>query len=221
MSSILSTKILSLAQKELLLNANLNLVEYDAIKIEFIPFTFDFDYDYFVFTSQNGVKSFLKNNSSSIAVANKAFCVGEKTKSLLEQNGLKVIEMAKNSEKLGQIISKTYKNSSFLIFSGNLRRPELTKGLQNNNIRYKEVITHKTLLKEKQFNSDFDGVLFFSPSGIQSFVKTNKLKHRWAFCIGETTATEAKKYTNQILIANKPTVENVLVQAIKHFKHND
>lgn len=221
MNSILSTKILSLAQKELLLNANQSFVEYDAIKIDFIPFKIDLDYDYFVFTSQNGVKSFLKNNGSSIVMENKAFCVGEKTKSLLVQNGLKVIEMAKNSEELGQIISKTYKNASFLIFSGNLRRPELSEVLDKNGIRFKEIEAYRTQLNYKKFKRGFDRVMFFSPSGVASFVHENQLKNSLAICIGDTTAKEAKKYTNQICIATKPTVENVLVQAIKHSKHND
>ena len=221
MSSILSTKILSLAQKELLLNAKQSFVEYDAIKIEFIPFTIDFDYDYFVFTSKNGVKSFLNNAKDLNAVKKKVFCVGEKTKFLLEQNGLKVIEMAKNSEELGLIISKTYKNASFFIFSGNLRRPELTEELHKNKIRYKEVEAYRTLLNYKKFKRSFNGVLFFSPSGVTSFIHKNRLKNSLAICIGDTTAKEAKKYTNQIRIATKPTIENVLVQAIKYFKQND
>lgn len=221
MNSILSTKILSLAQKELLLNANQSFVEYDAIKIDFIPFKIDFDYDYFVFTSQNGVRSFLKKNNGSSVVGNKAFCVGEKTKSLLEQNGLKVIEMAKNSEELGQIISKTYKNASFLIFSGNLRRPELSEVLDKNGIRFKEIEAYRTQLNYKKFDRSFNTILLFSPSGVTSYVNQNELKHSLAICIGDTTAKEAKKYTNQISIATKPTVENVLVQAIKHSKHND
>ena len=129
--------------------------------------------------------------------------------------------MAKNSEELGQIISKTYKKSSFLIFSGNLRRPELPEILNKNNIRYKEIEAYHTELNYKKFDRVFDRVLFFSPTGVQSFTKENQIANNYAFCIGETTALEAKKHTNQILIANKPTIENVLMQAIKHFRHND
>lgn len=221
MSSILSTKILSLPQKELLLNAKQNFVEYDAIKIEFVPFKIDFDYDYLVFTSQNGVNAFLKQTVSSSGVENKVLCVGEKTKSLLEQNGLKVIEMAENSKKLGKIISKAYKNSSFLIFSGNLRRPELPEVLNKNDIRFKEIEAYRTELNYKKFDRDFDAILLFSPSGVTSYIHQNELKHSLAICIGDTTAEEAKKYTNQIRIAKKPTIENLLVQAVKHFKHND
>ncbi|WP_350289389.1 uroporphyrinogen-III synthase [uncultured Croceitalea sp.] len=221
MASILSTKILSASQRELLLNANQDFVEYNAIHIEFLPFEIDENFDYYVFTSQNGVNAFLKNKGKSNLTEEKAFCVGEKTKSLLEQNDLKVVEIAKNSLELGQNIEKKYQKSSFLIFSGNLRRQELFDMLIKNNIRYKEVHSYNTYLNYKEYSRVFDGVLFFSPSGVQSFVEENQLNNSWAFCIGETTAAEIKKYTNQVIIANKPTIENVLVQAIKHFRSND
>ena len=217
MSSILSTKILSPSQKELLLNANLNFVAYNALKIEFLPFTVDENYDYYLFTSQNGVKAFLKNTKSSDVLNKRVLCVGEKTKRLLEHSGLKVVETAQNSLELGEIIAKKYRKSDFLIFSGNLRRHELPDLLKKNNIRYKEVDSYLTHLNFKAFARNFDGILFYSPSGVQSFIRENQLHDSWAFCIGKTTASEAKKYTGQVITANKPTVENVLVQAIKHF----
>ena len=215
--TILSTKILSTPQKELLLNANQNFVEYNALNMEFLSFKIDAEYDYYIFTSQTGVNAFLNNNNGTKLAEKKIFCVGDKTKTLLEQHGTTVIEIAQNSFGLGQIIAKKYKKSSFMVFSGNLRRQELPDILTKNNIRYKELEIYNTHLNYKQFNRNFDGVLFFSPSGVQSFIKKNQLDCSWAFCIGETTASEAKKYTNQIIIANKPTVENVLIKAIKHF----
>lgn len=217
MSSILSTKILTPAQQELLLNANLRFVTYNAIAIDFLQVNSNTDYDYHVFTSQNGVTAFFRNKPDAIALEKEVFCVGGKTKILLEKKGLKVIEMAQNSFKLSEIIAKKYLDSSFLLYSGNLRRPELANVLLKNNIRYKEYIVYDTLPKYKRFDTVFDGILFFSPSGVQSFTKENNLKTSWAFCIGETTAKEAKKYTEHVLIANKPTVENVVELAIEHF----
>ncbi len=216
MSSILSTKLLSASQRELLLNADQNFLAYNAIAIEFLEFKIESSLNYYVFTSQNGVHSFLKDRAK---IKKPAFCVGEKTKLLLQQNEFKVEELAYNSSDLADIIVKKYKNESFSIFSGNLRRPELTKELQKNNIRYNEHIVYNTFLNYKKFDKVFDGVLFFSPSGVESFSKENNLNYSWAFCIGESTGVEAKKHTEQVLIVNKPTVENVLVQAIKHFRN--
>jgi hydroxymethylbilane synthase len=51
--------------------------------------------------------------------------------------------------------------------------------------------------------------MFYSPSTIQSFLKQNKAKGI-AFCIGETTATEAKKYFEEVRVAKVPLVESVV-----------
>jgi len=34
----------------------------------------------------------------------------------------------------------------------------------------------------------FDGILFFSPSAVESYLKSNTIKDEMCFCIGETTA---------------------------------
>ena len=211
-STILSTKKLSLAQKELLLNAKINFVAYDAVKIDFKDFTLPAKADNYIFTSQNAVLSFLKK----VEVLNAVFCVGLKTKALLETNGFKVLEIANNAMALAKIIVEKYKNESFIHLTGNLRRPELPTHLKKNNVRYNEVEVYHTIMQEKQFNQSFDGVLFFSPSGVQSYSIKNKLNNATAFCIGETTANEAKKLTQNIIVANTPSIENVLVQAIKY-----
>ncbi len=214
--SIVSTKKLSLAQKELLLNTGIGFVEYEGIQIEFLNNIGKSEIRNAIFTSKNAVTSVLKSETSIL----NCFCVGENTKKLLEENGKKVIETAKNASDLAKIIIKTYKNESFLFFCGNLRRNELPDLLHQNNVHIKEQIVYNTHLNAKKFDRSFDGVLFFSPSGVQSYVLENTLGASVVFCIGNTTASEAKKYTKNIIIANQPTVENVIVQAAKYFNQD-
>jgi len=211
-STILSTKKLSLAQQELLLNSGTNYVAYDAVKINFLDFKITREVENYIFTSQNAVHSFLKKTRLKKPV----FCVGDKTKLLLETKGFTVVETASNSLILAKKIVENYKNSSFLHFTGNLRRQELPDYLIKNTVKYFETKAYESLLIEKQFKQHFDGLLFFSPSGVQSFTTQNKINDAIAFCIGKTTATEAQKHTKNIKIANKPSVENVIVQAIKY-----
>ncbi|MDT0606126.1 uroporphyrinogen-III synthase [Croceitalea rosinachiae] len=220
-STILSTKKLSVSQKELLLNAKVGFVEYDAIKIDYLDFLINTGFDYYLFTSQNAVNSYLKNISAIKAVQKEVFCVGTKTKALLEANGFKVIEIESDANALGKIIVEKHQEKSFLYFTGNLRRDELPQELKKYNVQYKEVEVYQTSLIEKRFNRQFDIIMFFSPSGVKAFVAQNDLENSIAFCIGETTAKEAKKYTEKVIIANKPTIENVLVQVIKHSSYND
>ncbi len=213
-TTILSTKKLTIAQKELLLNTGISFVEYNAIQIEFLESIVEADIQNAIFTSKNAVRAII---NSGMNISN-CFCVGENTKRLLEENGKKVIETAQNASNLAEIIIKNYKDDSFLFFCGNLRRNELPDLLNQNNIELKEQIVYKTHQNLKKFDRSFDGILFFSPSGIQSYVEENKMNDSIAFCIGKTTASEARKHTKNIIIANKPTVENVIVQTAKYFK---
>lgn len=231
--SVLSTKLLTASQQELLLNAGLRFAHYDAIKIEFLDFELpNANFDYLIFTSQNAVRSFLKKTKSlpspwgeglglpaGQAGVRGTFCVGEKTKSLLEKKGLKVLETAQNSAELAEIIVESYQNSAFLHIGGNLKLDDLSTKLKKYNIRYIDVEGYQTELNPKKFERTFDGILFFSPSGVKSFTKQNKISGT-AFCIGTTTASEARKYTDRIIIAKRTTVENVIVQAVKHFNQN-
>ena len=211
--SIVSTKKLTAAQKERLVNSGIRCVIYSAIDIQLLDVKGNEKIQNAIFTSKNAVNA-IENSGFNIQAC---FCVGEKTKKLLEQKGHKVLEVAQNASELGKIISKRYKNDHFCFFCGNLRRNELPSILQENDLSCKEIIVHNTLRKSKKFHRTFDGILFFSPSGVQSYTANNTIGDSVAFCIGTTTASEAKKYTNTIIIASKPTVENLIVQAVKHF----
>ncbi len=222
-STILSTKKLTASQKELLRGSRITVFDYDAIAIEYLRFEWlsESVHDFYVFTSQNAVKSVLKKNQFSNTAEKRALCVGTKTRHVLESNGFGIIETAQSASDLAKIILKKYKKNSFLFFSGNLRREELPKTLMENNIRYKEIQVYRTTFNTNKIDRSFEGVLFFSPSGVRSYMEKNSLNHGIAFCIGTTTAKEAKKHTDKIIISNIPTVEELLATTIKHYSIND
>ncbi|WP_103863850.1 uroporphyrinogen-III synthase [Aquimarina sp. I32.4] len=221
--TLLSTKKLSVAQKELVLNTGLRLVEYNAVTIDFLEVKGpENTISNIIFTSKNAVHAvfnqkslpFYKIENSEIRV----FCVGENTKKLLEDNGCNVVEVAYNASDLAKIIIKRYKSDSFLFFCGNMRRDELPDLLKQNNISIEEQIVYNTYLTSNIFNRLFDGILFFSPSAIRSYVSTNNIGESILFCIGNTTASEARKYTDNVVVANRPTIENVIVQAATYYR---
>ncbi len=214
--TILSTKKLSVAQKELILNSGLGFVEYDAIKIELLEVEMNDEVRHAIFTSKNAVKAVL-NTTSQLNIKN-CYCVGDNTKKLLVDHGQNVIETAQNASDLAKIIVENYKNTSFQFFCGNLRRNELPDILKQHSVKLKEQIVYNTHMNSRIFDRVFDGILFFSPSGIQSYVAKNRIGDSITFCIGNTTASEAINYTDTVRVANKPTVENVIIQAIKYFK---
>lgn len=217
-ATVLSTKKLLPNQKKTILDSGIALVEYNAIKIEFLKtIKADKPIKNAIITSQNAVKYLLKNK---ITIQN-CFCVGKKTKALLEKNHYQVQEVANYGKGLAQIVTQKYKEETFTFFCGNIRSEEIPKVLKENNIHFEEIVVYKTTLQPKKFKQPFDGILFFSPSAIQSFRMKNKLENGTAFCIGISTAEEAKKYTKNIIIANTPSIESVLEQVIKKLKDHE
>ncbi|MCZ4317821.1 uroporphyrinogen-III synthase [Aequorivita viscosa] len=221
MPTVLATKKLKENQRSLLLNADVTLVEYNAIKIEFVPFEIPKNIVNAIFTSQNGVNSFfasVRSNNATSPIVNSiknCFCVGEKTKALLEENGLKVMKMTEYASELSDYLVKNHKNDTFHFFCGNIRSEEIPSKLKENNISFKEIEVYRTALNPKKIERQFDAILFFSPSGVRSFISENKINNSAAVCIGTTTASEAKKYTENVVISNTTTVESVIAKAVK------
>jgi len=223
---ILSTKKLKSNQRDLLLGAGFSLVDYDAIKIEALDFKMPLKIKNAIFTSQNGVKAILTNEFVHSSKIENCFCVGQKTKLLLEENNLKVIETADYGTDLAEIITKEYKKEGFHFFCGMSRRDELPTILKRENIKLSEIITYKTTLNPRKFDQDWDGILFFSPSGVESYFQLNEpYKYQRPervetaiFCIGSTTADAAKKYFKKVVISNSTSVESVIAKAVKTLK---
>jgi len=220
MKSLLSTKKLTLNQKELLLNSGLTFVEYNAITIKFSPFNAPKRIENAIFTSKNAVKAVFSNKKKISEIKN-CFCVGEKTKALLEENSQNVVKTTQYGSELADYLTKNHENDAFLFFCGNKRLDTIPEALKEAKITFSEIETYKTELNPVKFHRQFDGVLFFSPSAVQSFVSENKLNNSIAFCIGNTTAAEAKKHTNNVVISNSTSVESVIAKAVKTLKNYD
>ena len=60
------------------------------------------------------------------------------------------------------------------------------------------------------------GVLFYSPSTVESYMQSNSAD-KIAFCIGESTAKEARKHFEKVEVAKVPTVESVIELVNLHF----
>ncbi|PAM95797.1 uroporphyrinogen III synthase [Flavobacterium sp. IR1] len=214
---ILSTKKLSGEQKQALVKANINVIETDFIETHNKPFELKDLNDNLIFTSQNAVQSVLSNPDSEKLKSKNVFCVGLKTKILLSENGFNVVAYTGYAADLAEIITLIYRNESYTFFSGNLRRETLPKALQDAEVKMNEIQVYDTSLKPQKISTAADGILFFSPSGVESYLKENTIKKETCFCIGETTAEALHKITKNIIIADQPTVEDVIEDVITEF----
>lgn len=215
---ILSTKTLLPNQKQFLLNADFSVVEADFISVRSLRETKEFQInDALIFTSQNAVSAVLEFENVEELKSKKVFCVGLKTKALLEANGFQVEAFKSYADELAEMISLNYSDLSFTFFSGNLRRDILPEKLKEAGILFNEIKVYETILTPQKINSKLDGILFYSPSGVESYTKENKITDEMCFCIGNTTAKALETITKNIIIANQPSVENVIIQCINYF----
>lgn len=217
--SILSTKTLSGAQRKAVLDANFDLLEQDFIEVTNTPFSLQNIQENLIFSSQNAVLSLLEQDGWEALRTKTAFCVGIKTKELLEQNGFTVDVYMDYASELAEIITLIYSQNSYTFFSGNLRKETLPEALKDAGIVFNEIEVYQTKLAPFKISSleNFAGILFFSPSGVESYLKENKLKKEVCFCIGETTAAALKGKTKSIVVAEVPTIEDLIIALIEYY----
>lgn len=216
--SILSTKVLLSPQKQALLNEGFSVTEANFIKTESSDFDLKGINDNLIFTSQNAAQSVLLHPKCSALKAKNVFCVGLKTKALLEENGFNVAVYVDYASDLAEIITLIYSNESYTFFSGNLRKETLPNALKEAKVNFNEIQVYETTLTPQKIKKAVDGILFFSPSAIESYLMENKIKNEICFCIGSTTAEALEKTTRNIIIADQPSVENVIEDVIEEYK---
>jgi len=218
MVQLLSTKILSQDQKQLLLDANFNVMEADFIQTQSQPFELNEINDNLIFTSQNAVQSFLLDPKSQDLKSKNVFCVGLKTKILLSESGFNVVAYTGYAADLAEIITLIYAKETFTFFSGNLRKETFPTALKQEKVKFNEIQVYETTLTPQKIKSSVDAIMFFSPSGIESYLKENTIKKEVCFCIGTTTSSALNGITKNVIIATQPTIEDVLEEVIAEYK---
>lgn len=178
-----------------------------------------------VFTSSNAVtavRKYLHEYINHLPPHWKIFCLSGKTKDVLTANTeiFGTIEATASSatELAQQVIEHGVKE--LLFFCGDRRRDELPMLLQNAGIIVHEVVVYEVEEIPAVVTDDYEAVLFFSPSAVESFFSANQLKKNTVcFAIGQTTAASIKQATqNELFISKEPTQEALLDEVITYFK---
>jgi uroporphyrinogen-III synthase len=103
------------------------------------------------------------------------YCLGNTTKELVKKKlQCNILADAADATSLANKII-TDAPVEVWFFCGNRRRDELPEILLTNGIKVQEVIVYKTTAVHHIINSQFDGVLFYSPSAVESFFSVNKV----------------------------------------------
>src|SRR5690606_25845463 len=197
---ILSTKKLKGNQKMFLLNAGFSVVEADFVKISLLTFQLKNTPTLLLFTSQNGVQSVLNHPKINDLKTIPAICVGSKTAGLLEENGFRVLVWKDYAQELAPIIQEKFAQEHIAFFAGNLRRNVLPETMNQANIRFDEYLVYQNDGASVKIEAQTNGILFYSPSGIKSYLKKNTITNQTCFCIGTTTADALKDITENVVI---------------------
>lgn len=172
-----------------------------------------------VFTSQNAVGAVLSNFSSFELQFKNIYCVGRRTKKLIEKKIGPVVKSKNSAEKLATYLVDTLSTKEITFFCGNLRRDDLPQILADEGIVINEIESYVTSLTPRKISEKCHGIMFYSPSGIHSYIKENKVTEIPVFCIGETTAITARKYFKNVEVAKVPTVASLINTVNQYFDH--
>ena len=215
---VFSTKSLSESQTKLFHN-NIASESSDFIKVRsnrIAPKVVKDVIENVIITSKNGVEALLDNFTKEELNFKNIFCVGRRTKKMIQQKIGPVNHTEKNAERLAEYLSKEMKGNSVTYFCSDLRLDTLSKILTENKIEVNEVEAYKTMYSPELVSESIDGVMFYSPSAVNSYLQKNTTD-KVAFCIGASTAKEAQKYFEKVEVAQIPTVESVIELVNLHY----
>ena len=173
-----------------------------------------------VFTSMNAVDAVASHITKSKPDW-KVYCIGITTNKLVKHyfgEGV-VIGTATNAAELAGLIVEDRMTNKLCFFCGDQRREELPNILRNNGIRVNEVEVYQTKEVRHKLDKTYDGILFFSPSAVSSFFKSNQLVASTVlFSIGTTTAAElASQSLNKIVVSELPGKDKLVKKMIDYF----
>ncbi|WOD45210.1 hydroxymethylbilane synthase [Hwangdonia lutea] len=217
-ANVYSTKSLTESQR-LLFHQKVKAESIDFIKISLNrihPRFLKHEIENVIITSKNAVESLITNYSAAELQFKNIYCVGRRTKRLVEQKIGKVTHSEKNAKALAEYLVEYMDGTEVTYFCSDLRLDDLPTILEENHIKVNEVEAYQTKYDGVKVNDSIEGVMFYSPSTVQSFVKINNAEVI-AFCIGESTAKEAKKHFNDVRVAKVPTVESVIELVNEHY----
>ncbi len=219
-TQVFSTKSLTDEQRYLFKDT-IVIDSFDFIKISFnrIPaHLLNSEIENVIITSQNAVESIITNCPSEKLRFKNIYCVGRRTKKLIETKIGKVKHSENSAKKLAEYLVEFIDGTDVTYFCSNIRLDELPKMLSENLITVNEVVAYETVSDSLEIDQNIEGIMFYSPSTVQSYLNKNQAD-KIAYCIGESTAIEARKHFKDVRVAKIPTVESVIELVNENYKN--
>jgi uroporphyrinogen-III synthase len=169
-----------------------------------------------VFTSAEAVRVV-----AALGIAcHEVYCLQEATQEAVAEllPSSSILATAPNALQLAKIIAEQH-CQQLVFYCGNLSLPTLPDYLAERGIEVQRQVIYHTELTPVAVKEAYAGILFFSPSAVDSYFSLNMPETTTVlFAIGTTTETAIRhKTTNTVVKAPRPTKAAVLTTAINHF----
>lgn len=226
--TVFSTKILPQSLMEQAGEQHIHIDAADFINIGWIQ-TADIIEEILSYAAKPVTALFTSANAVAVVSRNlkhrpewQIFCLSGKTQTALLElfPAEQIVASAPNAAALVPKIMAAKPVGDCVFFCGNKHLDTLPEAFLAENIPLKEVVVYKTISSPQKVNKSYDGLLFFSPSGVESFFSINAMAE-WTVCfaIGDTTAKTIRKFTgNRVITAGFPDTENMIQAVQTYFK---
>lgn len=197
--------------------------------------------EWIVFTSPKGVESFFSLLASCQLDIRVLYCnnvkfavVGNATRKELRCHGIEADYMPEIycGEALGKgLIPLLSKQAKITLYRAKNAMEDICKVLSDNKVEYSDVPVYCTeyevdddladRVKAGIMNQTIDYVTFTSASCVTAFTSCQKeldYTRINAICIGEQTATVARKYNMNVIVSKQATIDS-MIEIIKEVKH--
>lgn len=145
------------------------------------------------------------------------YCIGKTTCDLVKEKfgEAKILGSASNATRLAAKIIQDQPSQKIVFFCGDQRRDELPDLLRESGKSVQEITVYNTVPTPVLLSKHYDGIIFYSPSGVHSFFSLNTIHTGCRiFAIGETTAAAIRNYVASEIIFPAATGKKELIEAV-------
>ncbi|MBN2637197.1 MAG: uroporphyrinogen-III synthase [Prolixibacteraceae bacterium] len=154
--------------------------------------------------TSNHVAHWLKKYNTEIEFnpCDTLFCLSQKQSEIVAEIADNIfISEQKNAMSVAELVNINCIGKSVIYLKGDKSLNTLQTEIDSVNIQLYETVVYRNIPVHQKITSNFDAYLFFSPSGIESFVEAGNTIQKSAriFTIGRTTQNKAKQiFSNQV-----------------------
>ena len=178
--------------------------------------------------------------STALPMLEAAYCVGERSAQKLRKKGIEVALVADSAaalvsalfpntkpSKKGLEVGPTAKDpkkglaatgqhpflqaeSPLFYFCGDRHLPSIPNAFKAANTPLETRIIYHSQGVHKAFDTPFEVLFFYSPSGVQAFCHNNQIGKAFVVAIGPTTAAEVALHTPKYTVAKRPSFAHML-----------